>query len=276
MNNQPRFSIITCTKDSAAYLRENLRSVSTQTFGDYEHIFIDALSKDGTKEIITAYAEQNPEKVRVMNKPPSGISAAMNEGIRQARGQYLIHLHSDDRFHDDKVLEDVDKFLKEKPLDWIFGMENLVNPNRQSIGLKSKSWLARTKSDFLGRIIVTYFHVVRHQTVFIKKEVFEKFGYFDEKIKCPMDLDMWLRIKDKTSWSHISRVISDFMVRNDSVSFSTGQNGQAFEETYLVYHRHLTTRQKVLKLFIETAFSIIFTPGETWWKYHGIRTAFFK
>ncbi len=272
-----RFSIITCTRDSAEYLEENMHSVRNQTFKDYEHIFIDGNSLDRTNEIIAEYRKSNPSKIHTFSVAPHGISNAMNAGIRKAQGEYIIHLHSDDKFHDFDVLREVDQYLKKYHVDWIYGQEKLVDRMGLLLGFKSRGFLARQRSGFLGKIILTYFHIVRHQSVFIKKSVFERFGLFDEHIRCPMDLDMWLRIKDRTKWSHIERTVSNFMVRDDSISFSTGGMGPAFRETYVVYRKHLRFHQKVLKLLLDTLEPLSrFKLREAKWKCVSIYKIFFR
>ena len=88
MPNKPTFSIVTCTWNSAATLRDTLDSVSSQTCRDVEHIFVDGGSTDGTLEMIDAYQGNK----RVLRDVKGGISRAMNEGIRHASGEYIAHL----------------------------------------------------------------------------------------------------------------------------------------------------------------------------------------
>ena len=117
-----KFSIITCTYNSAVFLEKNINSVKKQMYENYEHIFIDGFSSDKTPEIIKKYKQENPENIIFFQTKPKGISSAMNEGIRKAKGDYLIHLHSDDSFFDKNVLQDVADFLEQNPgLDWLYG-----------------------------------------------------------------------------------------------------------------------------------------------------------
>jgi len=91
-----KFSIITCTYNSEKYLQENINSVESQIFHNFEHVFIDGNSSDKTIEIIKKYQKKYPHTVKLLQCEPKGISNAMNHGINQSSGQYIIHLHSDD------------------------------------------------------------------------------------------------------------------------------------------------------------------------------------
>src|SRR6185436_13759336 len=73
------------------------------------------------------YTERSTDAlVRFYRLAPKGIANAMNEGVRLARGDYLIHLHSDDYLYDDDVLRDVAAFLETHDYDWIYGKEKHV------------------------------------------------------------------------------------------------------------------------------------------------------
>ena len=77
-----KFSIITCTYNSEKFLKKNIESVKKQNFKDFEHIFIDGFSQGGTINIIKNYQTEFPQRVKLFQVEPKGISHAMNEGIK--------------------------------------------------------------------------------------------------------------------------------------------------------------------------------------------------
>jgi glycosyltransferase involved in cell wall biosynthesis len=211
-----KFSIITCTYNSEKYLQNNIDSCKKQTYQNFEHIFIDGNSQDKTATIINEYKNNYPSQVKLFSFPPKGIANAMDEGIKKAQGEYLIHLHSDDTFNNAKVLEKVAAFLEQKNNpDWIYGKANFINTqNNQSriiphrrIYHKARLWL----------LLLTNY--LPHQAVFLKKDVFQKYGLFDETLKNAMDYEYWLRLtKNKVKSTFIDLVICNFSVRPDSQS----------------------------------------------------------
>src|SRR3989304_8490244 len=114
---KPLFSIITSTYNSEIFLPENISSVNAQTHKNYEHIFVDGRSTDRTTGIIKDALAADPNRIKFLSRPPRGISHAMNVGINAASGTYIVILHSDDSFYDNKVLEDAARFLEANPND---------------------------------------------------------------------------------------------------------------------------------------------------------------
>ena len=89
------FSIIIPCYDVEAYLRETLDSVIEQTFTDWECICVDDGSTDGTAAILDQYAEEDT-RFCVIHKANEGVSAARNDAIRLAHGEYVCFLDGDD------------------------------------------------------------------------------------------------------------------------------------------------------------------------------------
>ncbi|MFM8316401.1 MAG: glycosyltransferase, partial [Deltaproteobacteria bacterium] len=139
---KPFFSIVTCTFNSEKYLRENIASVESQSYRNFEHIFIDAFSNDETTKIIEDYKKRLPNNVRLYRSPPKGISNAMNEGIDLAQGKVILHLHSDDRLDSDAVLSWVAEIYEK-------GDPSIVIGNCRLMGLEAErftwagGWLRR-------------------------------------------------------------------------------------------------------------------------------------
>jgi len=227
-----RFSIITCTYNSKKFLKKNILSVEQQIFRDFEHIFIDGNSTDETGRIIKEYQIKFPKQVKVFEQVPRGISKAMNEGINRSSGEYLIHLHADDSFFDNEVLREVDKFLSNNNWDWVYGKINVV----EETGIPTGTWPNKTifhhgSQSSLGKYILKFYNYIPHQAVFIKKNIFEQYGYFNEQLTSAMDPEMWLRIRNKTYWAYIDRVVSNYTLHIASQSSSL-KNKQATRDNY--------------------------------------------
>jgi glycosyltransferase len=186
-----------------------------QTLKNYEHIFIDSYSSDGTKNIISRYKKGDFGKVKLFLTKTKGISNAMNIGIVKAKGEYLIHLHSDDYFYDKHVLEHVQTFLINNNFpDWIYGKICVVEESGKNIGIFPNGKIFQTSNHFL----LKFFNFIPHQAVFIKKQIFERFGVFDNTLSSSMDYDFWLRVARRTRWLFINRLISKYTIRKGAQS----------------------------------------------------------
>lgn len=85
------------------FLHRCMRSILSQTNGDYEVVLIDDGSTDGSPEICDAYAAEHPERVQVIHKPNGGLSSARNSGIDAARGDFIVFPDPDDWVEPDYV-----------------------------------------------------------------------------------------------------------------------------------------------------------------------------
>ena len=91
----PFFSVIVPVYNVAPYLEECLDSVLAQTFPDWECLCTDDGSKDGSDQILDAYARRDP-RFRIVHQPNAGVSAARNRALDRLRGQWVGFLDGDD------------------------------------------------------------------------------------------------------------------------------------------------------------------------------------
>lgn len=103
------FSIIIPVYNVEQYLKECVDSVLKQTYNDYEIILVNDGSKDGSAQICEQYAK-NYKEINVVHKENGGLSSARNEGLKRAKGEYIVFIDSDDYIKERNFLE----HLKEK------------------------------------------------------------------------------------------------------------------------------------------------------------------
>ena len=91
-----KFSIIVPVYNTEKYLKECLDSLINQTYRDFEIILVDDGSTDSSGEICDIYAEQNPDRIKVIHKPNGGLISARITGNKHASGDYILNVDSDD------------------------------------------------------------------------------------------------------------------------------------------------------------------------------------
>lgn len=91
----PAVSVLVPIYNVERYLDECLDSLRSQSFRDFEVLCINDGSKDGSRDIIERYLQDDP-RFRVIDKPNSGYGASMNRGLAEARGEFIAILESDD------------------------------------------------------------------------------------------------------------------------------------------------------------------------------------
>lgn len=91
----PKVSVVIPVYNSAKYLRECVDSVAAQTFADWELVAVDDGSSDESPAILDEYAAGDA-RVKVIHKKNGGVSAARNDGLDAACGEYVLFVDSDD------------------------------------------------------------------------------------------------------------------------------------------------------------------------------------
>lgn len=225
VNQKFRFSIITCTFNSEKYLRECIESVENQDFKNFEHIFIDAFSTDHTLAIIKEYQSRFPNRVKMIQQEPRGISNAMNVGVKNAQGEIIVHLHSDDYFYNNKVLTIVDdKFKIKNPMVLVGNCLYKKDDGLHSIWPKNKImfWFF---CKFIGAYLF-FRNGIPHPSTFIKKEVFERNGGFLENLKVVMDYELWFRLLKKEKFVFTNEYLSVYRAHGATVSETQAERGK--------------------------------------------------
>lgn len=114
----PLFSVLTASHNHARFVIEMLESVASQTFRDFELVFVDDGSSDGTAQLvpewIAAFRGRAPNRIEYLRVPHGGQSAALESGFAQCRGRYIATLDSDDRWLPNK-LETVAREIERHP-----------------------------------------------------------------------------------------------------------------------------------------------------------------
>lgn len=122
-----RFSIIIPVYNVEKYIRKCMETVMGQTFRDYEVIVVDDESPDGSMAIVAEFAQRYPGMITMIRQKNTRQGGARNRGVREARGEYLIFVDSDD-YVSLNMLEAVDEQIRNHDCDIVSFKCALVTP----------------------------------------------------------------------------------------------------------------------------------------------------
>lgn len=129
---RPLFSIITVTYNAQDLILRTIQSVSSQTCKLYEHIIVDGLSSDDTLSVVV---NANLPLLRIISKKDSGIYDAMNTGISESQGDYLIFLNAGDKFHSPHTLQLMaDAIMDNHYPGIVYGQTDIVDDKGNKLG----------------------------------------------------------------------------------------------------------------------------------------------
>ena len=221
-------SLITITHNNPD-LQKTLYSVKNQTIykSRFEHIIVDNFSTDNTQEIINNYIKNSPYKITYIREKDTGRYNAMNKGIEIAKGDYLLFLNAGDCLHDKFVLA---KVIPQLDNEIVYG----------DISGKSLSKYTIDKQFFIDRTLF-------HQATFIKKDLFTKFGLYDEKLVISSDFDFFIKaiIVNHATTKHLPLVITDY----DQQGISSQKSDLVYQERALILARYFGGLNNYFKYF---------------------------
>lgn len=208
-----RYSVITINYNNRDGLLRTINSVICQESQYFEFIIIDGGSSDGSVDVIKQFTTNVTYWI---SEKDNGIYHAMNKGVAQAQGDYLIFMNSGDCFHSSDVLKAVAEYKE----DIICGRMLKGGSNQPSGHNKPTITLVDLMRGSLP-----------HQAMFIKRELLVKHPY-DEKYKILSDWKFCIEtiVFDNCSFRNIDTIIADY----DTSGISTNSNGLLPKERELI------------------------------------------
>jgi glycosyltransferase involved in cell wall biosynthesis len=190
-----KISVITVNYNDQLGLERTIKSLQVQTAMNYEHIIIDGGSTDGSAALIEQYQDRFSYWV---SEPDNGIYHAMNKGIEVAQGDYILFMNSGDTFYSEHSTALFNKNVGTE--DFVYFDIQLVKKN-ESIIFETHEKL--TFSMLRERMPF-------HQATFIKRELFTKYGSYDEHLKIVADWKFFILAiaKYNASYKYVNEVMS--------------------------------------------------------------------
>ena len=200
-------SIIMPSYNTSKYIRESIDSVIAQSYSMWELIIVDDCSTDETTDIVTSYRD---ERIRYMqNDSNSGAAASRNRALREARGEWIAFLDSDDIWTVDKLEKQI-LFMKKNGYAFSCAYSLYIDEKSQSLhridmSPKHISRLGLFLYNWIGCLTVMY----HYPTVGLIQVA---------NISKRNDYAMWLRISERADCYCLDEVLGKYRVRKNSVS----------------------------------------------------------
>ena len=217
-----RISLITICFNNLEELKETCLSVDAQLQKPFEHIIVDGSSKPDIKNWLEGTPQ--PAYRSWLCERDKGISDAFNKGINLATGEITNLLNSGDKLYDETVLQQVsDTFSKDPSLAWCHGKLNTM---------RGGIWVFIGKPFEFSKLY-RGMRGTMHPTMYVRRELYKKYGTFDTSLKMAMDYDFLCRIAQEKS-TFIDYPLSTF----DPNGISSNRYLDAMKESYGQYRKY--------------------------------------
>lgn len=230
MKHLPLISIVTPSHNQVSFIGEALQSVKLQSYTNCEHLVIDGMSTDGTVELLrdlTTNREQ--QNVFWVSERDSGQSEALNRGFRQAKGEIIGWLNSDDRYRASCFEHIVRAFEDNPEVDILYGDYLIVDELGKILQI-------RREIEF-NKFILLYHRILYIPTTatFFRRRIFEEGNWLDEKLQYAMDLEFFIRLSARGyCFKHVPQLLADFRMQPNSKTCSSPDR-QRMEHQQVVF-----------------------------------------
>jgi glycosyltransferase involved in cell wall biosynthesis len=211
---EPLVSIVVPVFNGERYLRESLDSILGQTYRNTEVVVMDDASTDGAPGILAEYGERDRRVTVHRQAVNQGIFANINAGLALAKGDLIAIHHSDDLYHPELLVRQVDYLSRNRPVGAVFSLDTFIDETGREFGRVRlpADIRAGTALDF-GTVLNG---VLRHENVFIRggsslvrRTVYNEVGTFDPTYGIRADLELWLRIARRRSLA----ILDEYLVK---------------------------------------------------------------
>lgn len=213
------FSVVIPLYNKERYIASTLNSVLNQSFKDFEVIIVNDGSTDRSVEVVKKFDDS---RIRLVDQPNAGVSAARNKGIKEAKFDWVAFLDADDRW-DVEFLSEIANAIKKYPNNLIFagGKAMVKNGVVERYTNEFLPQYGQTGVVNLYQIMSKYNGPINSSNSVIRKQHLEKNGLFRIGQKNYEDHDLWIRLCINEAVIYINKELS-FVIMDDISSASKG------------------------------------------------------
>ncbi|HEY8748520.1 MAG TPA: glycosyltransferase [Tepidisphaeraceae bacterium] len=217
MVEAPPLSVVMAVRNVQRYVALAIESVLSQTFKDFEFLVIDDGSTDNTSSILADYARRD-SRIRIIQGPSGGLSAALNLGIAQARAPLIARMDGDDICLPTRFEKQI-AFLQSHPEHVLVGSRCvLIDPDGRPIHEKPNTPLGHEQIDAM--LLKMEWPIV-HPAVMMRADAFAKAGAYLEKYKTVEDHDVFLKLAEIGKLANLDEVLMYYRQHFKSTVYTT-------------------------------------------------------
>ena len=210
MTDKPLVSVIVPVYNGEKYIAETIQSALDQTYKNLEIIVVDDGSTDSTADIVKSF---NDERIIYLHQQNSGANVARNYGINASKGEFIAPLDADDIWLPHKIEAQVNEFSKDPEIGLVYSWVYFMDPEGKILSKKE----IRVQGDHYLSLLTSNYLICGSITL-IKKECFEKVGYFGQSTDACQEWELGLRIARKYKFGCVQDYVCKYRIHPESES----------------------------------------------------------
>lgn len=236
----PLVSICIPTYNREDTILDAIDCAVNQSYKNIEILVSDDQSKDNTVSIIKKI--KDPRIKLVVQKQNLGMIQNWNYCIKEAKGEYIKFLHSDDLISNDCVEKELNIFLRHRKVSIVTCKRNFINADDEIIYTMSfgdKTNVAdgiKYTNHFIKKIREN--KIGEPSAVMFRKNDAIKAGLFDAKFNQLADLEFWIRLNALGDIGYINKPLCSFRVHEGSNTTKAIKDGRFIDETFVFIDKY--------------------------------------
>ena len=236
-------SVVTPTYNRARFLPDAVTSVLSQTFGDFELIIVDDGSDDNTRDVLAPFLADR--RVRYFHQENQGQSHARNLALKQATGDCIAFLDSDDVWAPDKLEKQLAVLQANPGVDIVHGDEATIDEQGKVISFENM----KRCSGRITRYLLAD-NSVSITTALVRRRCFDEMGGFDTSVGVADDYELWLRFSARYCYQYEPGIVASYRVMADQISSDK--------------RRRYAANERIIQQFL-ARYGEVLSPGERRW-----------
>ena len=210
----PDVSVAMPVYNGSRWLTEAINSIIRQTYPNFELLVVDDGSTDDTPRLLDNYVNQD-KRIRVLRQNHSGLVAALNRCLAEARGSFFARLDADDRVAS-KRLEAQTGFLRSNVDFGLVGSwARKIDANGRPLGKITPT----TKPELLSQQLMRN-NPFLHSSITMRTELVRRLGGYRSAFEAAEDYDLWLRVSEVSKVTNLPELLIDYRWHRESVTHS--------------------------------------------------------
>jgi len=233
----PLVSVIMPTYNRENYLRLAIDSVLSQTYSCLELHIIDDGSTDGTRALVGSYTD---ERIKYVYQENRGQSVARNHGIKNARGELICFLDSDNLWKLDKLEKQVSQMAADPECDILYGENEIIDESGQV--RVAGNPVPRYSGNVMPQLLQNNF--INFNTVMIRSRCFQEMGGLNENTRAGEDYELFLKFSTRYQFRYIPDILASYRIMDNRIS---SDYEKVFEANRTILIDFLNTYGKMLQ-----------------------------